>query len=50
MTLTTVHVGLDTRAYNVVIGSELIAQAGTKIAPFCPSRRVAVVADAAVAA
>jgi 3-dehydroquinate synthase len=50
MTLTTVHVGLDARAYDVVIGSGLIAQAGAKIAPYCPSRRVAVVADAAVAA
>lgn len=50
MTMTKVPVGLGGRSYNVLIGPDLISGAGAAIAPFCPSRRVAVVADAGVQA
>jgi len=50
MTQTSVPVGLGGRAYDVVIGHGLIEGAGAAIAPFCPARRVVVVADASVQA
>jgi 3-dehydroquinate synthase len=50
MTRTSIAVGLAGRAYDVVIGHGLIDGAGAEIAPFCPARRVALVADAAVQA
>ena len=50
MTQTRVPVGLGGRAYDVIIGHGLIEGAGAAIAPFCPARRVAVVADASVQA
>ncbi|UWQ89413.1 3-dehydroquinate synthase [Rhodobacteraceae bacterium M382] len=46
----TVHVALDTRAYDVVIGPGLLAEAGERIAPLLRRKRVAVVSDANVAA
>jgi len=48
MTVVTVRVGLGARAYNVLVGPGLLDQAGEQILPFLKSRRVAVVADAAV--
>lgn len=47
---TRVHVPLDTRAYDVLIGPELLACAGELIAPLLRRKRVAVVSDANVAA
>ncbi|UFN48203.1 3-dehydroquinate synthase [Roseomonas sp. OT10] len=44
------RVGLAERAYDVVIGDGLLHRAGGLIAASLPSRRVAVVSDAAVAA
>jgi 3-dehydroquinate synthase len=44
-----VPVGLDGRAYEVVIGAGLIDQAGARIAPLLKRRRLAVVADETVA-
>jgi 3-dehydroquinate synthase len=44
-----VCVALGARAYDVVIGDGLIAQAGTRIAPFAASGRVFVVTDENVA-
>ncbi|MFP7571648.1 3-dehydroquinate synthase [Marivita sp. S2033] len=44
----TVHVPLDTRAYDVRIGADLLARAGAEIAPFLARRRVAIVTDAHV--
>jgi len=41
----TVRVGLGARAYDILIGADLIAQAGKLIAPFAPSGRVFVVTD-----
>lgn len=46
----TVHVPLDTRAYDVRIGSDLIARAGIEIAPLLKRPRVAIVTDEQVAA
>ena len=43
-----VPVGLGERAYEVVIGPGLIAEAGRRIAPFLSRKRVAVVSDATV--
>ena len=40
----------DGRGYDVVVGGGLLARAGALLAPVLPSRRVAVVSDAAVAA
>jgi 3-dehydroquinate synthase len=48
--LETVHVPLDTRAYDVKIGPNLLEQSGALIAPLLRRPRVAVVADAQVAA
>lgn len=45
----TVHVPLPGREYDVVIGPDLVAEAGTRIAPLLRRPRVAVVADAHVA-
>ena len=46
----TVHVGLEGREYDVVIGPDLLAEAGTLIAPLLRRRRVVVVTDETVAA
>ncbi|MGB1209377.1 MAG: 3-dehydroquinate synthase, partial [Paracoccaceae bacterium] len=46
----TVHVPLGTRAYDVVIGAGLIAQAGARIAPLLARPRVAIVTDDTVGA
>ncbi|MDZ7708869.1 MAG: 3-dehydroquinate synthase [Roseovarius sp.] len=45
----TVHVPLGERAYDVVIGPGLLAQAGARIAPLLTRPRVAVVSDETVA-
>lgn len=45
-----VHVPLGDRAYDVVIGPGLLAEAGTLIAPLLPRPRVAVVTETRVAA
>ncbi len=45
----TVHVPLDTRAYDVRIGTGLLADAGTQIAPLLHRSRVAIVTDETVA-
>ena len=45
-----VHVPLDTRAYDILIGTGLLSQAGALIAPFLARPRVAVVSDENVAA
>ena len=49
MTLETVHIPLLGRAYDVVIGPDLLAQSGAHIAPLLRRPRLAVVADAHVA-
>ncbi|MFY2826312.1 3-dehydroquinate synthase [Ruegeria sp. MALMAid1280] len=41
----TVHVELGERSYDVEIGPDLLAQAGTRIAPLLPRPKVAVVTD-----
>ncbi|WP_170548485.1 3-dehydroquinate synthase [Ruegeria atlantica] len=46
----TVHVELGERSYDVEIGPELLAQAGTRIAPFLHRPKVAVVTDKNVGA
>lgn len=46
----TVHVPLDTRAYDVLIGPGLLVEAGARIAPFLPRPKVAIVTDETVAA
>ncbi|MEO0682268.1 MAG: 3-dehydroquinate synthase, partial [Pseudomonadota bacterium] len=46
----TVHVPLPGRAYDILIGPGLLAEAGARIAPFAPRGRAAVVADATVRA
>ncbi len=46
----TVHVPLEGRAYDVRIGPDLLARAGTEIAPLLKRPRVAIVTDAHVAA
>jgi shikimate kinase/3-dehydroquinate synthase len=43
-------VALDGRGYDVLVGEGLLARAGALLSPVLPSRRVAVVSDAAVAA
>ena len=48
-TQATVHVPLDTRAYDVRIGTGLIASAGAQILPFLRRPKVAVVTDENVA-
>ncbi|MFP7672926.1 3-dehydroquinate synthase [Marivita sp. S0852] len=45
----TVHVPLDTRAYDVRIGPDLLTRAGAEIAPLLDRPRVAIVTDANVA-
>jgi len=45
----TVHVPLDTRAYDVLIGPGLMAEAGALIQPLLPRPRVAVVTETRVA-
>lgn len=45
----TVRVDLGPRSYDVVIGRGLLAEAGARIAPFAPGRRVGVVIDETVA-
>ena len=45
----TVHVDLPGRAYDVVIGPDLLAEAGTLIAPHLARRRVAAITDETVA-
>ena len=49
MQLDTVHVPLDTRAYDVRIGPGLLARAGAEIAPLLRRPRVTIVTDATVA-
>jgi 3-dehydroquinate synthase len=44
----TVSVALGDRAYDILIGPGLLAEAGRLIAPFAPRRRVAVITDANV--
>ena len=46
----TVHVDLGARAYDVVIGPDLLAEAGARIAPLLSKQRVAVLTDETVAA
>ncbi len=46
----TVRVELGARGYDVVIGPGLLEQAGVRIAPFAPGKRVAIVVDETVAA
>lgn len=46
----TVHVPLGARAYDVVIGPDLVAQAGQRIAPLLRRNTVAVLTDETVAA
>jgi 3-dehydroquinate synthase len=48
--LRTIRVGLDARAYDVLVGPDLLAEAGARIAPFAPRGRVAVITDATVQA
>ena len=50
MTVSTVHVPLGDRAYNVRISVGLIARAGAEIAPMLRRKRVAIVTDDNVAA
>ncbi|MBD3663101.1 3-dehydroquinate synthase [Sulfitobacter aestuariivivens] len=45
----TVHVALPGRAYEVVIGPQLLAEAGARIAPLLTRPRVAVISDQTVA-
>ncbi|WP_065333938.1 3-dehydroquinate synthase [Tritonibacter mobilis] len=44
-----VHVPLGARAYDVVIGPDLVAEAGKRIAPFVSRKKVAVLTDETVA-
>jgi len=50
MSVETIRVPLDDRAYDVRVGRGLIASAGAEIAPLLPRPRVAVLTDAHVAA
>lgn len=50
MSAVEVKVALGARSYDVVIGDGLIAEAGQRIAPFAPGKRVAVVTDETVQA
>ena len=45
----TVHVPLGSRAYNVLIGSGILPDAGSEIAPLLSRRRVAIITDENVA-
>ncbi|MFY1707865.1 3-dehydroquinate synthase [Tritonibacter scottomollicae] len=45
-----VHVPLDTRAYDVVIGPDLVAEVGKRLAPLLTRPKVAVLTDETVAA
>lgn len=45
-----VHVPLDTRAYDVVIGPDLVAEIGKRLAPLLTRPKVAVLTDETVAA
>jgi 3-dehydroquinate synthase len=49
MTVETVHVDLGARAYDVRIGTGLLARAGAEIAPYLRRPRVAVITDETVA-
>ncbi len=49
MSAETVRVGLGARGYDILIGPDLVVQAGKHIAPFAPSGRVFVVTDENVA-
>ncbi|MGB1235827.1 MAG: 3-dehydroquinate synthase [Planktomarina sp.] len=49
MTVTTVHVPLDTRAYDIHIGPGLLGQVGDLVAPLLRQSRVSIVADEHVA-
>lgn len=49
MTIKTVHVPLDTRAYDIRIGAGLLDRAGAEIAPLLNRPRVVVVSDETVA-
>jgi 3-dehydroquinate synthase len=44
-----VHVPLGTRAYDIVIGADLFAEAGARLRAMFPGRRFGIVTDAAVA-
>jgi len=46
----TVRVNLPGRAYDVVIGTGLLAEAGTRIAPFLRRPRVVIITEKTVAA
>lgn len=48
--LETVHVPLDTRAYDVLIGPGLLEEAGARISPFLRRPKVTIVSDETVAA
>lgn len=50
MTVRSVHVGLPGRAYDILIGPGLLAEAGARIAPLLARPRVAVLTDETVAA
>lgn len=50
MTERTVHVGLPGRAYDIIIGRGVIAQAGARIATMGGRRHIAIVTDSNVAA
>ncbi|MFT4960111.1 MAG: 3-dehydroquinate synthase, partial [Paracoccaceae bacterium] len=45
----TVRVELGERAYDVVIGPDLLATAGARIAPFLSRKKVAIITDETVA-
>ena len=45
-----VHVPLDTRAYDVVIGPDLVAEVGKRLSPLLTRPKVAVLTDETVAA
>lgn len=49
MAIETVHVPLEGRAYDVRIGSGLLAEAGREIAPFVGKKRVSIITDETVA-
>ncbi|MEJ6398189.1 3-dehydroquinate synthase [Yoonia sp. 208BN28-4] len=50
MTAATVHVGLPGRAYDIIIGRDVLAEAGTRIAAMGGRKHVAIITDANVAA
>ena len=49
MTATRVRVGLSERAYDIVVGHDVLASAGTEIAALTKSRRAFLVTDENVA-